>query len=258
MIKTVQFANTYEVAGNETDAYFAALPATDLGCVLFYLLARKDVVAFNTILDIGANIGLAAMCIHDAFPQAKVHAFEPSNATFGHLTDNIGRNHLGQWVTTHKVAVGAARGTVNFLDRASNLAGSGVSNGAGSYAVPVISVDEFVVEHGCGQIDFIKIDVEGYEVAVLEGLRGVLSRDNPAVLLECIPAAIEMGGVTLEEFMAGVLGVFFQVGVVNGQNGGVAALPRDPARAASTLRSLMSGPYAVFDLINKIDDYRLR
>lgn len=51
-------------------------------------------------------------------------------------------------------------------------------------AVPVVSIDGIVHDLGLGRVDFVKIDIEGYELRALDGARDTLARLRPAVMVE--------------------------------------------------------------------------
>lgn len=55
----------------------------------------------------------------------------------------------------------------------------------GTYPVDEISIDRFVAEKGIEHVDFLKLDVEGMELAVLQGASQILQRDKPRLAV-CI------------------------------------------------------------------------
>jgi hypothetical protein len=57
--------------------------------------------------------------------------------------------------------------------------------------VPVERGDTLVGRHGFTRVDFIKIDVQGYEWPVLQGLDTTVQRDRPVILTEYWPAGLE-------------------------------------------------------------------
>ena len=61
-------------------------------------------------------------------------------------------------------------------------------------------LDEYVAEHGLETVDFIKIDVDGYEVPVLEGGQAMLRRCRPTLLMEVAPYVLDAAGSSIEAF----------------------------------------------------------
>ncbi|HEX8698206.1 MAG TPA: FkbM family methyltransferase, partial [Myxococcaceae bacterium] len=91
---------------------------------------------------------------------------------------NLRRNRLDN---CHVIpaAVGAEEGTVTF---ARGLNGHVTPDGADGIQVPVITLDRFAEQRGLSRVDFVKIDVEGFEADVLTGMKGLMSRPGKPVL----------------------------------------------------------------------------
>jgi FkbM family methyltransferase len=154
----------------------------------FWALIRRSPQLFSDgdILDIGANIGYTA-CVFAAARKApaKVFAFEPDLVSFSTLGEIVRRKNLGGAVEIFNMAVGNADGTLEFWHNEAHSADHRVvtdkfkaSRPAGEEitTVAVTSVDNFVAERNLLNISFIKIDVQGYELAVCEGMRKTLER----------------------------------------------------------------------------------
>lgn len=139
-------------------------------------------------LDIGAHVGLWSMWLARAF--AHTHAFEPVPAFAEIFPHNVDMTRC----SLHRVALGRAPGTVSItvpLGQTGNahvaIAGKhpGTRYGDGTdsdtwHAVPLATLDSF----GFEGVDLVKIDVEGFERAVLEGGEATIRRDRPHIVLE--------------------------------------------------------------------------
>jgi FkbM family methyltransferase len=154
----------------------------------FWALAKRSPELFTNgdILDIGANIGYTA-CVFAAARKApaKIYAFEPDLASFATFEETIRRKHLGGTVEVFNMAVGSADGSLQFWHNEEHSADHRVvteqfktSRPAGEKitTVAVTSVDSFVAAHNLQDISFIKIDVQGYELAVCEGMRKTIEK----------------------------------------------------------------------------------
>lgn len=136
-------------------------------------------------MDVGANIGLTALLLSRLVD--KVHAFEPSLSTHHWLAHNV-RAHKN--VITHPIGLGK-RATVSEITFApSNRSGGYVSEtttASGGHIVERIEIrrlDDVVRDHGITDIDFIKLDVEGYELQVIGGAAATLWRHQPVIAAE--------------------------------------------------------------------------
>lgn len=146
------------------------------------LVKNKDIV-----LDVGANIGCTAILFGD-LAQA-VHAFEPSPTTFKFLQKNIQRSRFKN-VELHNIGLGAEAGEFTLTFSPANRSGGFVSDqtktGSG-YVTETISIrqmDDVVGSLNLPGLDFIKIDVEGFEGSVIRGAQQMLSTYRPVVVME--------------------------------------------------------------------------
>ena len=154
--------------------------------LLRYILSRlQDTDA--VFWDVGANVGSVALSVAAQRPNVRVFAFEPSPAVFGRLLENCRRNpNLAHRVDLRQEALSDVTGTAPFYASDepfnSGVGGLGPSgNRVGApVEVPVRRGDDLIASGAVQAPNFIKIDVEGYELEVLRGLERFLS-GNPAV-----------------------------------------------------------------------------
>jgi FkbM family methyltransferase len=127
-------------------------------------------IAPETILDLGANIGLASAWFLAHYPAARIVAVEPDPDTFAKLERNLGADDA---VTLVQVAVGRESGELELFRPAGYSVASSVSevhaDAGSSVRVRACTIDELLAEHGLGQLDLLKLDVEGAELEALDG-----------------------------------------------------------------------------------------
>jgi FkbM family methyltransferase len=139
----------------------------------------------DTFVDIGANIGLmtvhAALCVGVS---GRVVAYEPNPETNDILQRNVVLNELGN-VQVRPFAVGAERSTGMIFDHPDPNRGRATMVGSdherAGHEVEVVALDE---EFADGErVDMIKMDIEGYELEALKGMRSMLERAEPPMLI---------------------------------------------------------------------------
>jgi FkbM family methyltransferase len=157
-------------------------------------LLRKLLKPGDVVLDVGANVGyLAAHFAACVSPGGKVYAFEPAPTCVEHLRE-MGASSVRQVIQFVPAAVGNVTGTVTYYETA-NI----VSHGFGrirvrpsdrhrvthELEVPIFRLDDYCREQGIGRVDFVKIDVEGAELDVVEGMAGLFQAGvKPGLLTE--------------------------------------------------------------------------
>ena len=147
----------------------------------------------KTVFDVGGFVGL--MTIFFASRAARVVTYEPLPVSRSKILDNVKLNRFDN-VNLRDVAVGAEPGELKIVydDLMSGGASGDPEIGAeltGSAAtpkscvVPVTTID-LEIEAGQPVPDLVKIDVEGMEIAVLDGASDILTRFRPYLLIEHI------------------------------------------------------------------------
>lgn len=159
----------------------------------------RSILPRNAVmLDIGANIGNHSLFLAD---RCKViHCFEPNPETAERLMRNIRHNSLEAKIKVHQFGLGDKDETLTYHENVSgNLGASGFAQGKDlpeGFRVRSLEVREAsraIKELGLETIDYIKVDVEGMEEAVLTSLRSVLSRYKPIVSFEHHETEVEPG-----------------------------------------------------------------
>lgn len=150
-------------------------------------LVQRLVSPDAEVFDVGANIGCyATLFAQLAGEKGRVHAFEPAPSTHAQLAANVARNALKN-VTLNQAAVSDVPGETNlYLNRESALASlgqTGRGKTVGTASVQVVTLDEYAHARNIAAIDFLKIDVEGYEPKVLAGARELLQRSAEVVVM---------------------------------------------------------------------------
>jgi FkbM family methyltransferase len=134
-------------------------------------------------VDVGAAIGQFAI-FAARLPGALVHAFEPSGANVATLRRNAARNGVADRVDIHQLALSNVEGDVRFqtASRAwmSRLDTEGVGEGE---RVSVRTLTRTLDTLGLEQIGVLKVNVSGYEPAVLEGAIEFLAAGRADVLI---------------------------------------------------------------------------
>jgi FkbM family methyltransferase len=144
----------------------------------------------RVILDIGAAEGLYALVAKCLEPAASVHAFEPFARPFAELERNVALNAYD--ITTHQVALSNFVGDADFyatLDSSNEGSLIPPPNGLDSQPEHRVRVTTLVDMIGRGmfdRIDLLKIDVEGAEPHVLEGMGPCLARFRPSMIVEIL------------------------------------------------------------------------
>lgn len=141
------------------------------------------------ILDCGSNVGMSVLFFKHHFPDARIDAFEPDAEAFGHLEANVSRNGLAD-VTLHRSAIYNREGEVDFCsaaepDTSSRLEMSIFPSSLGEKEVKRDPVPCTCLSSQLDEpVDFLKLDVQGAEYAVLKEVsaKGRLDRIREMVI----------------------------------------------------------------------------
>ncbi len=161
---------------------------------LFLLRRVLDFIQMNdefVVFDVGANVGHWTNALLDivekqgGLTRVAVHCFEPSSFTFSELQATLAKHPMAQRVHVVNLGMNSTQGTVNLYIN---------KNGAGTNSfykrrtegldiifdktevVQTTTLDIYCCEKGISHIDFLKIDVEGHELAVVQGATDMLKQ----------------------------------------------------------------------------------
>lgn len=151
----------------------------------------------DLVLDVGANVGNHTFYLA-CVAGCRVAAFEPNSALAQAIKTSRRLNQLEQQVEVFALGVGASSGRADFghLDE-TNLGAQSLRLSTDRDApIEVMALDE----HSWSEpVRVIKVDVEGMELAVLEGAEQLITRDQPILYVEC---QTEADFVTINQWLA--------------------------------------------------------
>lgn len=179
-------------------------------------ILKNNLNADKIFLDIGAHYGAYSLYAAKA-AGSKVIAIEPVSENFDLLNQNVKTNHLEKLITTHNYAISDANGEAEFnIPWASDSAGFYEHPNAETIRkqkVQVRKIDDLV---GKSRVDVIKIDTEGHEVSVLQGMAKTLKNNPQAkLIIELNPECLKRAGKSVEELLATIAGHDKEIYIVN-------------------------------------------
>jgi FkbM family methyltransferase len=155
----------------------------------------------DTMVDVGAHVGLFVLYgARQVGPSGVVHAFEPVPYNYERLVANVALNGYDN-VRLNRAAVGDRAGEVSL----GLYEQSSVGTGTGGYSVdgqygssitaPLVKLDDYLADSVEGRVRLLKIDVEGLEPQVLDGLAETLRASPPdAIMFELFARMLEKHG----------------------------------------------------------------
>jgi FkbM family methyltransferase len=158
----------------------------------------------NIILDIGANIGYYTLiCAKHVGPSGHVFAFEPDPNNFALLSKNVAINSY-QNVTLVDKAVSNISGSAKLFLSPDNKGDHqlyDMDEGRPFIDVQTIRIDDYF-SNALQLVDYVKIDVQGFEYYVVQGMAELLRRSPQVVLLtEFWPFALEKSGAGAQQYL---------------------------------------------------------
>ncbi len=154
----------------------------------FYEIEELDIITQfcprgGVFVDIGANVGNHTIYVCNFLHPAQVIVIEPNPAAIPILKINVALNGLQRLVDLSHLGVGFsdAPGKAQAVRFSDNLGGTTLRITEESGGLPLIRGDDILMQR---RVDFLKIDVEGMEMAVLAGLVGTIAKWRPRIFIE--------------------------------------------------------------------------
>lgn len=158
------FDAVFPVRMRKSDVFTLAEIFHDREYAVYTPLPRRPLV-----LDCGANIGLSAIWFLCRFAGSRVHVFEPSPDNFRFLKLNLGGRDD---VVVNRAAVGKETGrvTLHVAEHGAMHSVRDASAGEATVSVDCLNLAEYMRDRSISKVDLLKLDVEGSEMDVVEGL----------------------------------------------------------------------------------------
>jgi len=153
----------------------------------------ENVAAHSSFVDVGANHGIFSLAFCALRPLGRVLAIDPSPLAFQILQTNLKLNSFSR-VRARKIACGAAAGEVRMQRNWHHLQATCEGSPTNAVSVPMLPLDQICEEENI-MPDLVKIDVEGFELLVLQGAERVLQAAN-LLFFEVHPEAIDQLGLS--------------------------------------------------------------
>jgi len=216
------------------DLWFGSAPGThELSPYIEIFITREyddDYLTLgqeDTIIDIGANVGLFTIRYGKRFPGMRIFSFEPHPVVYQRLLKNLEVNDIANAVAVN-AAITSSPGRASLFVGRATVAGSLIAPARRllpAFYVRAITLDAFCQAHSVASIGLLKIDVEGAEVAVLDSAQEVLK------ITKCI--MVECHSLTLENSVRTILA----------EHGFVGLVKRDWAHGARVLHFTRAGKH---------------
>lgn len=172
---------------------------------------RKILKPGDTVIDIGANVGVHTVLFSKLVgPSGRVHAIEASPTIFERLKKNLARNRADN-VVAHSVAVLDKPQRVSvFLHESSNDGSTTVIESEAlrrettlETTIEAKPLDQIIDQADFRQAKLIKIDVEGAEWLVIQGIKNILHYlpDDCSIIVEEAPRALADFGATVADLI---------------------------------------------------------
>jgi len=183
-----------------------------------------------TVLDVGANIGYyTALAARRVGPTGHVIALEPDPESFEYLEQTIAANEVGN-VKAFQCAAADREAKMTLHISKDNRGDNRLYEPDPKWPKVTVSArpaDELLKEAGVSQVDFIKIDVQGFEASVIAGLKNTLDQpENLILIAEFWPQGLRDAGSDPKKFLQQLRAHGLQLHELNSK-GGLAELTDD-------------------------------
>ena len=143
----------------------------------------------DTVLDIGSNVGEVLMNISKIVGnKGMVHGFEPDFENYKRLSKNLSLNEFEN-IKVNNIGLSYENGfgtseINNIRNKGMNSISQVMEDDKNEHSFEILTLDNYINKTNISSLDFIKIDVEGYEFNVLKGAESALKKYKPTLFIE--------------------------------------------------------------------------
>jgi len=156
----------------------------------------------DIVFDKGSNMGFYTIWMSKFISKGKIHAFEPDLVNFERLQKNIELNNLQNQVVANRAAASDQDAVLRFtcgLDGENHITDSTLQN---TVSIQSRKIDSYIKHHSItSSISYMKLDVEGFEYAVLNGAAEVLRNKQIDIIQLEINKTIANSGKKIDDLL---------------------------------------------------------
>ena len=164
---------------------------------------------FGKIIDIGANFGVQTLQFAKEFENSLIFSIEPTSYAYQKFQKNLELNqNLKKNIKSFNSFIGTSDQKKPELIYSSwNLDSNGIKHPKhlgekkDTKNAQILTLDEFISKNNISNVDFIKLDVDGYEYYVIKSGFNFLKNKKPPIFMELAPYLYEEYGYSLESFL---------------------------------------------------------
>jgi len=204
-------------------------------------LFRQIIKPGMVVVDIGANIGYFTLLAAELVGSSgRVLAFEPESENYSLLQTNIQLNTFSNIRPIEAAVSNESGSTQLFLSAMDNgshsIYGAAARGVSGSRSVATTTLDTYLEMEGWPNVDLVKIDVEGAETKVLDGMQSLCDRSHDLnLIIEYCPALIRAAGDNPSGLLEKLGSMNLNVQFVDEESGVLTPEDSDPTLITSKL-----------------------
>ena len=181
--------------------------------LMFNWMKNLELKKKPVILDVGANIGMFSLSYACIFNEAEIHSFEPVSFIYNDLCQNLKINPnlsknihpynfgFSNCVEKKQLSIPIPEQHQRYSNNIDNRLFSIFGEGEDKFEAEFVPIDLWIEQFKITAVDFIKIDVEGYEYSVLEGSIKTLNLFRPIVMFELNKLTLALSKRTKDEYL---------------------------------------------------------
>lgn len=172
---------------------------------------KKTLKKDDVVIEVGANIGAHTLLIAKLIgPNGFVYAFEPTEFALRKLRKNLSLNEgfKNIWVIDSLVSDNSNK--LSEVRVNSDWALDGVQAPESLVNKKITTIDEFVFQNNISRLDFLKVDVDGFDYKVLHGAKKSIDKFKPVIFCELCEYTLKENGDSIDKIFSYLLGMGYE------------------------------------------------